>query len=311
MPVLNLCLLLGCVFDGALEGQRAGAERFEVASVKRADLSNGANAAGISGKIIGGPGSVDPGQVTGTRITLSTLIRAAYDVLPDQLSGPGWMQTERYDIVAKVPPGPSKDVLKAMLRNLLAERFRLVIHRESKEFEGYALTIAGGGAKLKATAYPNAEPARPGMGNSVDAEGYPVIPGGKSGATGAPKDGTMCWTYQAVTLAALITNLQSELGSMSTLSTWSPGRVVDETGLAGKYDFRICYASSGQIGGALLPDSAAGPPVQDTAGEAASPGAGPSIFAAVEKQLGLKLSKRQVKAEVLVVDHAEQTPVEN
>ena len=317
-PIFWACALLAPSFgmapgSPAPEDQASPKPQFEVASLKPADPSQRPPAGAIVGKIIGGPGTADPGQLRGMRVTLFALIRTAYDLTPDQLSGPGWLKDQTYELTAKVPQGSSKDELKLMLQGLLVDRFRLTFHREPKEVPAYALTIAANGSKLKPTAYPDASPLRPGASgpsSTLDSDGYPAIPAGKSGAAAVPRDGLMFWTFQSVPVAALISNIQVNLGSMIGMNMWSPGRVRDETGLTGKYDFKLSYSGSGQIGdglqtqGVSVSAAQAGIPVM-------SDPAGPDLFNAVEKQLGLKLVKRKVVLEMFAIDHVERIPTGN
>jgi uncharacterized protein (TIGR03435 family) len=97
----------------------------------------------------GGPGTPDPGQITYKDIALSTLITEAYGVRSDQVSGPGWPYTQCFDIIAKVPEGATPEQCKLMLQNLLAERFNLQFHHESRILPVYALTVAKSGLKMK------------------------------------------------------------------------------------------------------------------------------------------------------------------
>ena len=78
----------------------------------------------------GGPGTPDPGRYTTSNMTLKGLLVSAYDVKAYQITGPAWIETERYDIVAKVPAGATKEQFRVMLQNLLAERFKIELHRE-------------------------------------------------------------------------------------------------------------------------------------------------------------------------------------
>lgn len=133
MPKRLICsayAALLCVAGGAAAPQI----EFEAASVKPAGTQR--TSGQILGHIIGGPGTPDPIQLRGDHVTLANLIRAAYDVPYDQISGPGWMQDSFYDIVARVPKGSTKDQLKLMLQNLLADRFRLtsIANRRSLMF---------------------------------------------------------------------------------------------------------------------------------------------------------------------------------
>src|SRR5580658_7705186 len=111
---------------------------FEVASVKPSPPSpDGA----IRVMVRGGPGTSDPGQITYRGRSLKDLISSAYGVKSFQVSGPGWLDTERYDIAAKIPEGTTKEQFNVMMQNLLAERFKLALRREKKEFPLYELTI--------------------------------------------------------------------------------------------------------------------------------------------------------------------------
>ena len=133
------CLSLRIVF----------AQSFEVASIKPSAPTQ-------SGRIMigmrGGPGTDDPGQMTFTNTSIGDLIQSAYDVKSFQVTGPGWLQTERFDVVAKVPAGTTKEDSRIMLQHLLADRFKLVLHRSTKDASIYALLVAKGGPKLKESA---------------------------------------------------------------------------------------------------------------------------------------------------------------
>jgi uncharacterized protein (TIGR03435 family) len=126
------CLSLHIVF----------AQSFEVASIKPAPPAQ-------SGRIMtgvrGGPGSDDPGQMTFTNASIGDLIQNAYDVKSYQVTGPGWLETARFDVIAKVPAGTTKENSRIMLQHLLADRFKLVLHRSSKEASIYALVVRRGG----------------------------------------------------------------------------------------------------------------------------------------------------------------------
>lgn len=79
----------------------------------------------------GGPGSRDPGRIDWTRVTLTGLLVRTYGLRRDQIAGPGWLDRERYDIAAKLPPGTDQDRFRQMLQTLLSERFQIQSHRES------------------------------------------------------------------------------------------------------------------------------------------------------------------------------------
>jgi uncharacterized protein (TIGR03435 family) len=92
---------------------------------------------------------ITPGNVTMRDVTAATCIKFAYGVQYSQISGPDWLESEHFDILAKADAPVAEDQLKLMMQALLADRFKLSFHRQSKELSAYALTVAKGGAKLK------------------------------------------------------------------------------------------------------------------------------------------------------------------
>src|ERR1035437_3701352 len=136
------------VFTSCAAFGQAAAESptFEVASVKPSEPQT----MGMMRVMMrGGPGSADPGQLTSTNVTLKNLMVNAYAVKEYQINGQKWLDSERFDIVAKIPKGATKEEFKLMLQNLLAERFKLTLHHETKELPMYALVVGKGGSKLK------------------------------------------------------------------------------------------------------------------------------------------------------------------
>ena len=150
---------------------------FEVASVKQSGPTTVRN-------FDGGPGTKDPGRYTATSATLRDFLFAAYRVPRDdyreQISGPGWIDTEKYDVVVKIPPGTTKEQFQRMFQNLLAERFKLVIHHETKVLPVYELVVAPNGPKLKASVETaGSEAPSPSRGpRPVDHDGFPIVPAG-------------------------------------------------------------------------------------------------------------------------------------
>ncbi len=145
---LTGCLLVACMAAGPLSA--AGPE-FEVASVRLAPPITPE-----SGKLRQGI-TMDGGRVNFAGIQMTGLIAYAFGVPQNRVTGPDWMQGQRIDIQAKLPAGATEDQVPAMLQTLLADRFKLTIHREHKDQSGYALVVAKGGAKVKPAA-PDAEP---------------------------------------------------------------------------------------------------------------------------------------------------------
>lgn len=219
---------------------------FEVASVKPA--------APITGNFIrvgmrGGPGTPDPGQITYTNVTVKNVLTQAYGVKGFQISGPGWLDSERYDIVAKLPRGATKAEFMAMLQNLLAERFKLTLHREKKDLPMYALVVGKNGPKLKESA----QEAAPKEGGPVDGsaatmgkltmgrDGFPVLPAAAGGR------GAMAMTMMNGN-ARMTANGQTMAGLAEMLSNQLDLPVVDMTGLTGKYDYTLYFAPEGLAG---------------------------------------------------------------
>jgi uncharacterized protein (TIGR03435 family) len=229
---------------------------YEVASIKP-------STPGVTGRSINAD---DSGRLTTENTTLKDLMRAAYGVRDFQIvGGPAWFDKDTYDIVAK-PAGKSgpRD-FGPNIQKLLADRFQLHIHRETKETSVYDLIIAKGGPKLKEV---SSDPRR----------GIRSRPGVVTGMGAS-----------MVNLARYLSQL---LGS----------QVNDKTGLSGEYDFQIEYApDEGPVNKGL----GDGPPT-GTADSAR----GPSIFTAVQEQLGLRLTAAKGRVEVIVIDHAEK-PSEN
>jgi uncharacterized protein (TIGR03435 family) len=307
-----IATVLGC---GLAWAQTPDAKlTFEVASIKPAPplTAETVRFAGNSG----GPGTSSPGQITYGRMSLKALIVQGFGVRNVQVSGPAWLDspTEFWEIHAKVPPGATKDDVKAMIQNLLVERFGLVAHRETKELPAYELTIAKSGLKMKESvedATPPPPPPQPGdapIKLATDKNGLPQLPAGRPGALmGITPNGAIISARQQ-TVAQLANMLENELRKP----------VVDKTGLTGKYDFSFQFASSRIM--EPPPRNAAGPVA--TGQGPAGPG-GPSVPAlgaidsgtpmqtAVQQELGLKLEQKKLPVDVVVVDHLEKSPTEN
>jgi len=274
--------------------------KFEVASVKRAPPPADG---GISVSLSGGPGTHNPGQLTYTNVTLETVIKVAHGIMgpafdparqDDRISGPGWLTTERYNIVAKIPADTTKDDFKLMLQNLLAERFKLIMHRETKDASGYALVIAKNGLKMKeSTDEANPQSGGPPPKFDVDQDGFRIFPPGRSGVTSNVANGITRLTASKVSMGEWA----------STLKALSGAPVTDETGLHGKFDFRLEFVRDPAVPGR------GGRVMQTPVDGDAEPG--PTLADAVQKQLGLRLEPKKVSSDTLVIDHLEKAPTEN
>src|SRR5579863_4065750 len=137
--------------------------------------------------ITGGPGTNDPSRFRAPRIDMLSLLARAFDVSTDQITGPAWIKdfasANNYTVIATMPPDTTKEQFQKMLQNLLAERFHLIFHRETRNFPGYELVVDKGGPKFKEvtptqSANPGAPPDVAAMRNaSTGADGFPNLPG--------------------------------------------------------------------------------------------------------------------------------------
>jgi uncharacterized protein (TIGR03435 family) len=246
---------------------------FEVASVK--ENTSVSENSGISGPL--------PGRFRITNTPLRFILLYAFQVLDHQLiDAPGWTESVRFDITATYPgrATPSDPDTRAMLRTLLADRFGLVTHRETREMPMYALVLARKDGTLGPQLVRSSVDCdkwlaekRPQMGEGSPS---PVAPGGKRPVC------LMLTTRRFITAGTRsIPQLTSSLQALT-------GRpVVDRTGLQGTFDFDLQW-TSGTVG----------TPV----GTNAPPDDGPSIFAALQEQLGLRLEPGRGSFDVVVVD---------
>jgi bla regulator protein blaR1 len=236
----------------------AASPTFEVASVKPADP----HASGMQFEVTIADG------LTATHISVGTLIQISYNLKPFLILGsPRWLDSEEFAIVAKPPAGtppanPPKitDDFRGRVRALLADRFRLSVHHETREMPVYVLVVAKNGPKLK-------------VGDPKQAFQLKRAGGGRILNQGGAKIGLL------VTLFA----------------NYFDRPVLDETGLTGLYTFDLTWT----------PDALPSAPGQPQTANAADPG-GPSLFTALQEQLGLKLESTRRPVEVLVIDRVER-----
>lgn len=267
---------------------------FEVASVKAAPPPNGGPIRVMSTGVPGQPGNKDPGRFTTENYSISNLITLAYGIPHYRLSAPPELNRTMFNIQAKMPTDTTKEQFRLMLQNLLAERFGLKVHWETRPMEVYELVVAKGGPKLKDAApdppqsaeeQPSRPPARRGP-PQLDANGFPVLPPDRLGTI--MMNGKAAARAHAESAEQIADRLAGQIGHP----------VTDATGLTGKYDYTLYWADSGAR--VVGPD-----------GAIADDEAGPNIFTAIQEQLGLKLESRKGQVQVLVVDHVEKTPTEN
>jgi len=261
---------------------------FEVASVKTA-IPRGPN--GQRTDRNGGPGTSDPTLYTCRNCPLAWVIHEAYNLKPHEFQGPGWLSDTRFDIQARVPPGTTKLAFRQMLQRLLAERFRLSVHREPKNTEVYELSVAKNGPKFR-EAVPPAEVA------PVREEPAPV----KRDADGFPILGPRMSMAVVPGYARLRSENQPISWFAEMLSAQLRGPVIDLTNLTGKYDFVVSWAFGEQTAASAPGEAAPAARVDHYR---------PALIHAVQSQLGLKLERRTGSVDVLIVDHAEKTPTAN
>ena len=265
----SAAMFAAMIFGGLLaqvsHGQTAPVQ-FDVVSVKMHSPDNQ-----------GGRMQLLPNGVQLSNLPLKDLIVQAYGlVLTDQVEGlPNWVNSERFDIEAKVAGADvaafkklTLDQVRSMGRPILTDRFKFASHEEKKLLPLYSLVIAKGGSKLQPSTMssddPNARTGVIGIGHSSNSNGTFMT---ELTARGAAMDALA-----------------------STLSRQGLGRVVlDNTGLTDRYDFKLSWAGVSMAADANPTDTS-----------------GPSLFTAVSEQLGLKLESQKGPVSVLVVDHIEE-----
>ena len=260
---------------------------FEVASVKAsAPLSaDGQFAIGVH---------IDGAMVRCNYLTLRNYLTMAYDVKDYQIVAPDWMSTDHFDIVAKRPDasGGEQD-LRGMVASLLTDRFKMVIHRETRDLPAYALVVGKSGLKIKELP-PDPDGADTGK---VDVN---VTGGGHGGTVVNLGNGS----YMSYGLNKLEAKKVTFPSLMDSLSKFVDRPIVDQTGLTGRYDFTLEY-SIDELRNLVRASGADASQIPDMGGDPAI-----SIFSSLEA-LGLKLEPRKAPVQVVVIDRAEKTPTAN
>jgi uncharacterized protein (TIGR03435 family) len=224
------------------------------------------------------------GRFTVRNIPLRMLIRTAYQIQDDQIvDAPTWIGTDRFDISAKAEDGSSPADLVPMLQALLAERFKLTFHRDTRELSIFELQLS----RTDGVLGPNLK-----KNDCVpDLNAPPPAPGGP------PRCGTISNGFGRLTLIAQPISVMAQFLAPSVNRV-----VVDRTGLIGSYDVDLTWTPD-----RLPPRPPGAPPDQPIRvnGQEIDPN-GPSIFTAVREQLGLKLESGRGPVQVLAIDHVEQ-----
>ena len=224
----------------------------------------------------GGPGSKTPDQIHYKEITLRMLIKRAYKLKYYQISGPAWIDTERYDVDAQLPAGTNWEQLLGMLQALLTERFQLRAHSSATTVMGYRLTVADGGAKLLP---PEKSPAKKDTQQMMEENRKRLeeMQAAMKREPGRSMASRGFWSASATTERLA-----------ETLSSQMNAPVRNDTKIEGLHAYRV-----------------------DWVPEDPNALSGPNLFMAVEEQLGLKLQGEQQQVQVLVIDHAAMDPVGN
>jgi uncharacterized protein (TIGR03435 family) len=320
---------------------------FEVASVKIAEPPK----PDAQGRLMimrgcrGGPGpnTTDPGTMTCTNTPLHYLLVKAYGVKNYQVEGPAWIDTDGYDIVAKVPAGTTVDQFNQMLQTLLTERFKVTLHRENKAMQAYVLSVGKGGPKMKeldAAAIEklkaDAEAAAASGQASGPMKGMPPIPAGATtmmmtsdtgggramGGPGGPPMGipqrpkglapnssmSMGNGHMQRSVSGYITMTQLTASLASALDR----PVTDLTELKGTYDIDLTWVPDGNDSASMMKGMPAMVMATGDRGtsDASDPG-GFNLPQSLQAALGLKLEQKKAPIEVLIIDRAEKVPTEN
>jgi uncharacterized protein (TIGR03435 family) len=207
------------------------------------------------------------------------MITFAYDVEDDWVrGGEKWVETDKYDILAKTQPTESQDTLRVMVQTMLADRFKLKVHKEAQPVTVYGLTVNK--SKLKE-----------------------ADPNSRSTCVRRAADGALTLTCTNTTMAQFAVRIREVAGG------YLEHPVVDLTGLKGGYDFMVAWAPRNRVlgprpGESATTDNSPVPTASDRP-------VGLTLYEAVSRQLGLKLATQKHPMQVVVIDHMDRTPTEN
>lgn len=277
LPLGALGLSIGCI--GQTPPPTPNIYRFEVASVALvADPQAGL-------EMSGGPGTSDPGRIRFTGIPMSLILGRAYGIPVERISGPSWLGTAKYALIANVPSGATKQQVNLMLQNLLADRFNLVCHQAAKAGRIYDLVVSAKGLKLmESPDGPESTESPQGLG--IDEKGFPKLPPGAHTMAGRVMAGDARYSFGKFSVGDLANWLKFQLDTT----------VVDQTGLTKRYDFHLRFA----------------PPEKfHLIGSQDSEIPSPILADALEDQLGLKLQQTRGSETMLIIDRIDRTPTPN
>jgi uncharacterized protein (TIGR03435 family) len=237
--------------------------KFEVASVKRAERCDF-------------KASIDPASISFKGMPLKPILMEAFKVRMDQIQGPSWLESDCFDIAAKMPEGATREQLPALLQALLVERFKLVARKESHLRPGYVMVIDKDGPKIK-----------PSSTDFVRGRKDLLFIGRGPG-------------YAAFKGSMTMTSLAR------SLSTRLDGQVQDLTGLEGKYDVDIAWLPDPTTD----PSGVADPSAEERMRSLPNPPT-TDIYHAIRESLGLRLEPRKQQVDLVVIDRIERVPTEN
>jgi uncharacterized protein (TIGR03435 family) len=282
-----VCPAMAAMLCAAASAQSVDAPRFEAADVHASVPSANIRQNFLQGPFVGG------GRFEVRKATMLDLIRLAWSVQPDKIvGGPNWTGLDRFDILAKAPAGTNAADLRLMLQTLLGDRFGLKVHKDTKPMPAFALVAAEGKKLHLKEASGSGETGCKGQSSASGEGGGRVMMMGQDGVvtTLSILPGNLVqYNCRNTTMPAFAAGLQGFVGA-----NVGPNPVLEETGLKGAWDFDLKFSLN-----------LAGPIAMNSGVERIS-------FAdALEKQLGLKLEKREIPMPVTVIDSANQTPTPN
>ncbi len=280
----SLTLLVSSMAVGQTPDARA---QFEVASIRP-------SAAGSPDHLNVGV-HIDGALLRCTSLSLSDYIGMAYGVKYFQIIGPGWLNEAKFDIAATLPAGVARKRVLEMIQSLLEDRFKMALHRESKEFPVYAIVLGKGPLNLKKSPEDGETGAAP-----ADSVNVTVSGGGRSGAVADLGGGSSISSANGRLEGKRVTLRQMA----DQISGYMDRPVVDMTGLQGTYDIAVQYSLDELRN--MLKANGVYRPIPDSAADG-FPGSLMDSFQA----LGLKLESRKAPLEILVIDRIEKTPTQN
>lgn len=300
IPVIVLILTPWMAVAGAQTPAGTPGAEFDAASIRANPPESGFHAAPES--ITGGPGSTDPGMFRCSKCTLATLISKAFELQNYQFPARASLTDHTFEVVARIPAGATPEAFHIMLQNLLKDRFGLAYHYTEKKLRGYQLVLAKNGSKLKEST----DNPRPAVAEDKDTHQF------GHGDAGA-RNGLSVFFGSA----RFRGDHQTTADVAQLLSDQLALPVNDQTGLAGKYDISLAWTGnvphSGNHAEGAWSDAGHGDHGGGGgAGSMPREPSGPSLFDAVQAQLGLKLvPAEQTQVRVFAIDHVEPLPTAN